>query len=149
VIEPATTFKDVKTGVQACERLHRLICDSRNRHEKANMKKENSEMKKSAKKATANARTKVTGKGKKASKKVATKKAATKANGAAPHMKFDEKAKIAWIAEGNPFREGSGRAERVNMLIAAKDKTVGHYLENRGRKGTLAYCVKNKMAKVG
>lgn len=65
-----------------------------------------------------------------------------------PRTKFEPTAKISWTAKENPYRAGSGKFERVELLRKSNGKTVDTYLKNGGRGSTLNHCVKNKLAKV-
>lgn len=88
----------------------------------------------------------------KTAKKTKTAKKAASANarkpaGGAKRSKFSEDAKITATGKANPFREGSGKFERVKTLLAHNGKTVKTYL-GKGKSGTLAACVKLGLVKV-
>lgn len=120
---PEQVFMTIDMGVKACERLHNAIQKTREAVEKKETK----------------------------TVKRATKKTASKSKSAAPRAKksrFEETMKVTWKGKDNPFREGSGRWKRTEIVRACNGKTVKTFLEKRGRLTTLAYCVKSGLASV-
>lgn len=119
---PEQVFMTIDMGVKACERLHSAIQKTREILEK----KESKTVKKATKKTS-------------------------RAKSAAPRAKksrYEETSKITWKGKDNPFREGSGRWKRTEIVRASGGKTVKTFLEKRGRLTTLAYCVKSGLASV-
>lgn len=127
------SFVDVKTGQLACERLHAQILKAR---EPKPSKVEKTEPAKPVKKESKTMATKTT-------KSKARKAVRGKTTGKRPVL--DDKAKIVVLKKENPFREGSGRHKRVAVLY--KSKTVGDFLK-KGKRGTLSYCIANKIVKL-
>ena len=83
---------------------------------------------------------------KKAAKKAAPKKGAAKKVGV---KKTDDlEKKITVVKKEHPFREGSGKAKRVDKLFAHSGKTVGAFLKAGGKRSTLSKCVSLKLVKV-
>ena len=136
------SFIDVKTGKLACERLHAAIQKAVNPTAKPKSAKAASKEKTDM--------TKTTKKTAKKTAKTAKTKTAKKAKGTGtPRSKYDPASKISWIGKENPYREGSGRFERVELLRKSNGKTVDTYLKNGGRGSTLSHCVGAKLVKVG
>lgn len=86
---------------------------------------------------------------KKANGKSKPKKAAAKAKKAGGKRSlFATDAKITWLGKDNPARDGSGKHDRIENVRKHGGKTVATFL-SRGKHGTLGWCVKNGLAKVG
>lgn len=135
-ITTVKSFDSLKTGKLACERLHAAIQKAVN--PTAVTKETTVKKAKTAKTA------------KKTATKKTAKKPAKKAKGTgAPRSKYEGTAKITWIGKENPYREGSGRHERVELLRKSSGKTVETYLKNGGRGSTLSHSVGAKLVKVG
>jgi len=62
---------------------------------------------------------------------------------------FAADAKITWTGKDNPARAGSGRHKRIEGVRKASGKTVDKYQQGGGRAGTLGWCVKRGLVKVG
>ena len=121
------TFPIPAQGVRACERLHSLIQKTREQKDKpkeSHVKRASSKTKKS------------------------TKKVAKKSGPRAKRASFEETQKITWKGKDNPFREGTGRWKRTEVVRTSSGKTVKTFLASRGKLGTLAYCVRNGLAGV-
>lgn len=82
--------------------------------------------------------------------KTAAKKAAApaKENARKPVQKFDPAAKISWIAEKNPCREGSGRYDRYEILRKANGKTVKWALDQGLPQATIIHAIDLKVISV-
>jgi hypothetical protein len=111
------------------------------------------ETKVKAKKAVAKKTTAKKAVAKKAKKTVAAAKkngngkaAAANGNGKG-RSRFDEDAKIQWVGEEIPGREGTGRYQRIENVKKHGGKTVATYLKS-GPSKTLRWCVNNGLAKV-
>jgi len=123
-VHVAESFPDVKIGQAACEQLHGQIIKARKRNDDMAAKKT------------------------KKTKKTRTKK--TSSGVKRPRAKLNEAEKIQWIGpKENPCRKGSGKAERVAKIMSSSGKTVGTFVKNGGRVGSLVYCIKKKWIKVG
>lgn len=81
-------------------------------------------------------------------KKAAKKKAARSSARGGSRTKLDPTKKIVWKnGDEIPGREGSARYKRIAGVKSASGKTVETFLKS-GKSGTLAWCVKNGLAKV-
>jgi len=151
-------FTDVKAGKAMCASLNKMIQEFTATKEPVDTeealdvsndepKKETKKVKKAtvAKKTTAKKAKKAVAK---KGRRVAAKKAAT--NGAGrKRAALDENAKITWVGEGVPGREGSARWKRIENLKKHGGKTVGTFLKSSiGKPGTLRWCVNNGLVKI-
>lgn len=118
-------FQMPDQGKRACERLHNLILKTRD-----------SLASKATKETTV--RKTVTKAGKKSARNAARGK----------RMSLSEDSKITWMGKDNPFREGSGRFKRTELVRTNSGKTVKTFTSHKGRTGTLIYCIKHGLAKV-
>jgi hypothetical protein len=85
---------------------------------------------------------------KKTARKTASKKSAK--NARSPATKFAETAKIKanFTAKEIPAREGTGRFERLQLVLKHNGKTVGSFVEHGGLQATLGRAVKDGWVKV-
>ena len=63
-------------------------------------------------------------------------------------MTLSEDAKITWMGKENPFREGTGRHKRTEIVRTNSGKTVKTFVSHKGKTGTLIYCIQHGLAKV-
>lgn len=135
------TFIDVKTGVLACERLHAHI-------EKARSSTKDDKAQSGQKETSDMATKKTTKSG--ARKAVKGKTKAAKTGGAKrERMTFGAKDVVTWNAsKKNPFREKSGKWKRVEAIRTNSGKSVADIKKKGARGGTIAFAVKNGLAKV-
>jgi len=89
-------------------------------------------------------------KAKKTSARRAGSKKAVK-NARKPAAKFADTAKIKanFTAKEIPAREGTGRYERLQLVLKHNGKTVGAFVEHGGQQATLGRAVAEKWVKVG
>ena len=90
----------------------------------------------------------------KTSKKTARRTAGSKTsakNARKPATKFAETAKIktTFTAKEIPAREGTGRYERLQLVLKHNGKTVGSFVEHGGLQATLGRAAKEGWVKVG
>lgn len=167
------TFADLVTGVRACEHLHNLIEKTRNPPARSGKGKGGGKAKSRSKPDTKTSTEKssadvaqesngTNGKSKKEDNmakrktKKATKSKARKAVkgkssvSASPRARIADDAKIVWVGKANPFREGSGKHKRVEAVRKGSGQTKKTILGHRvATSGTVAWCVRNGLAKVG
>jgi hypothetical protein len=91
-----------------------------------------------------------TGNLKKTAKKAPAKQASAKQAKHEPFKsKFDPEQKVVWTGKDNPFREGSGAHERVEIVRKASGATVADLQAKPGlRKSTLATCARLALVQV-
>jgi hypothetical protein len=87
---------------------------------------------------------------KKTNRRPAASKKSAK-NARRPATKFAENAKIKtnFTAKEIPAREGTGRFERLQLVLKHNGKTVASFIEHGGQQATLGRAVAEKWVKVG
>jgi hypothetical protein len=82
-------------------------------------------------------------------RKTSSKKSAK--NARKPAAKFADTAKIKTTFTGKeiPAREGTGRYERLQLVLKHNGKTVGSFVEHGGRLATLSRAKAQGWVKVG
>lgn len=137
------SFADVKTGVLACERLHAQIEKARSGNS-AHTTKETKVSKKAKKTAAKKAP-------KKTAAKKGVKKTSAKKDGGAKRSRVElpKDGKFTWTKGAkNPFREKSAVHGRVQKLMDNSGLTVAELKKKGCKTGTMAYCVREKLATV-
>lgn len=86
---------------------------------------------------------------KKTARRSGSKKAAKNARRPATKFADNAKIKVTYNAKEIPAREGTGRYQRLQLLLKHNGKTVEQFVEHDGRVATLSRAVANGWAKVG
>lgn len=86
---------------------------------------------------------------KKTTRRAGSTKSAKNARKAATKFADNAKIKANFTAKEIPAREGSGRFERLMLVLKHNGKTVESFVEHGGRIATLSRAQANGWAKVG
>jgi hypothetical protein len=151
----AESFDSLEQGAEACETLYARIIEAREKELAAKKSKSKKGQGKMAKTATAPRAAKKAAPAPKktaAAPKKAAKAAPAAESGEVRSLKFSSDSKITWVGDKdgkNPFREGSGRHARTELLRKHNGKTVKTFLGNGGLTKTLIFCESEGYVKVG